>query len=106
MVDSMKRKRRHTARGIWGSALLLIGLLVAWCSVLTLCFIVLFDNFLYRVSHPFDSGFSKGPWGFLLIYVLLCIPVFPLYNWVERDLRWRRLQRYKQQARADRRTRD
>ena len=82
----MSQRSYAKPRSTWSSVLLLVTLLLAWCGVLTLVFMVVFDNFLFRVTHPHASGWFRGPWGFLLLYAMLCLPVFPFYNRLESRL--------------------
>ena len=79
------RQRKRSARGrFWISATTFLLLLAVWWVLLTFVFAALFEDFLYRVTHPFDSGWAKGPWGFLFLYLLLSLPVPWLHPRFER----------------------
>ncbi len=76
----MPRRRVPEARTTLESMVMFFGLLLLWCSGLALLFMAVFDDFLWRLTHPLQSGWTKGSWGFLFLYALLSIPVFPIYT--------------------------
>ena len=82
-----KTTGRIRPRSTGESIALFFGLLAAWCGGVTLVFMAIFDNFWWRLTHPLESGWHKGSWGFVFLYALLSIPVFPLYSrlddWLE-----------------------
>ena len=82
MSSPTKRRVVRRGMGTGASAFILILLLVAWWGVLTLLFSTMFENYIYRVTHPFDSGFNKGPWGFLFLYAILSLPMLRVHPWV------------------------
>ena len=93
-MNKGERSRRFpNSRSLGSSCLLLLGLAILWNGMLTLLFMGMFDNFIYRLFHPFESRWVKGPWGFIFIYGLLCIPIIPIYNkldgWIESKRRRR-----------------
>ncbi len=101
MTQHRRRGRIPLPKGFWHSVTLFLGVLGVWLFMLTLLFIVLFDNFIFRLTHPFVSGWVKGPWGFVFIYGILSIPVFPIYNWMDQrltDERRRKRQRMRQKS--------
>ena len=111
-LEIRKRRRRREARASIG---LFLVILAGWLGVLTVVFAGLFDDFFYRLTHPFDSGWAKGPWGFLFIYMILTLPVVPLHRWLrgpeseakerarnQRRLRKERLRRRTERAAAPR----
>lgn len=73
------------------------GLLLLWCGGLTLIFMALEEDFLHYLTHPLHSSWGwYGAWGMLLLYALLSIPVFPIYNRLDE---WWEKQRRKAMAR-------
>ena len=87
----MNRHRRPQPSTPLESFVMFCGLLIFWCGGLTLVFMALFENFLWRLTHPFESGWGwYGSWGFALLYALLSIPVFPLYSRLDDWLEGRR----------------
>ena len=80
-------RKRASRRSVWTglSALLLVVLLTTWWIGLTLLFSLVFENYLDRVTHPFSSGFNKGPWGFLFLYAILSLPLLRVHSWL---MRW------------------
>ena len=85
----MKRNRRPQPSTTFESVVMFFGLLILWCAGLTLAFMAIFDNFWWRLTHPLDPGWGwYGSWGFVLLYALLSLPVFPIFrrldDWLER----------------------